>query len=170
MGETRKPTQIIKDLVTTWEGKPDQEVLAALRALPPLSDEDDPCWRDQGYWMAVAYPYLALADVVAVRRLRPAIELLLERACFGDPGEIMRGLRHNLEAIVDPEWNVLADLCLAAARSTRRGTRLWAIDELVVLDDPRAAPVFEEAARDESEAVRSLGEIGLERLAGLDEH
>ena len=58
----------------------------------------------------------------------------------------MRGLRHDLEAIVNPNWSVLADACLDAARSPRLGTRLWAIDELIRLEDPRARPLHERTA------------------------
>ena len=42
--------------------------------------------------------------------------------------------------------------------------RLWAIDELAILDDPRAKPLFEEAARDASENIRWRAENGLKRL------
>ena len=51
------------------------------------------------------------------------------------------------------------------AISARRGTRLWSIDELAVLDDERARPIFERALQDDSPQVRMLAEIGLERLA-----
>src|SRR5688572_29865330 len=90
--------EIIRGMAEAWRGRPDEDVLAALRSIPPLVDEDDASWNDNAYWMGVAYPYLALAGVAAERRLLPAIGLLLERACFGDPGETMRGLRHDLEA------------------------------------------------------------------------
>jgi hypothetical protein len=53
----------------------------------------------------------------------------------------MRGLRHSLEAIFNPDWNALADICIDAAKSPRLGTKLWAIDQLIVLEDPRARPV-----------------------------
>ena len=164
MAQDRRAADIIKEHVVAWRLKSDEEVLTALAALPVLADEDDPCWTAE-YWNAVAYPYLALADVAGERRLRAAIPLLLERACFGDPGEIMRGLRNTLEAIVAPEWDVLADACLAAAASERAGARMWALDELAVLDDPRAKPLFEAALQDKSSDVRMVAEIGLERLA-----
>jgi len=47
---------------------------------------------------------------------------------------------------------------------SRRGTRLWAVDQLAVLDDPRARPIFEAASRDESPDLQAVAEIGLERL------
>ena len=152
-------------MVALRKGRPDANILAELGASPPLSDEDHPCWDTEEYWLEVASPYLALAEVVAARKLRAAIPMLLDRACFGDPGEIMRGLRHCLEVAVDGDWNALADICLSAARSERPGTRLWAIDELAILDDPRSRGIFEEAIRVGPEEIRWRAQIGLERLA-----
>ncbi len=97
-------------------------------------------------------------------RVANALRLLLDRACYGDPGEIMRGLRHSLEAIVDPDWPALADVCLEAARSPRPGTRLWAIDQLAILDDARARPVFEDAVAHAPEEIRERAQMGLDRL------
>jgi uncharacterized membrane-anchored protein len=152
------------DLIAARSTLSDAEILAELAALKPLNDEGDPCWNDQAYWKQEPSIYLALADIAAARRLRPAIALLLDRACYGDPGEIMRGLRHNLETIVNPEWSVLADICLKAALSPRLGTRLWAIAELAILDDPRARPVFEDAITNGPEDIKRLAENGLARL------
>jgi hypothetical protein len=158
------PYQIIDGMIAARETLSDEAILAELSALPPLADEDDRCWDQAQYWHEVAHPYLALAGLCARRRLLAAIPLLLERACFGDPGEIRRGLRHCLEATVAPDWSILADFCLRAAQSPRRGTRLWAIDQLVVLEDPRAAPLFERAQREEPEEISWRAAIGLERL------
>ena len=144
MAHERSPYQIIQDNVTARQSRTDDEVLAELAALPPLADEGDRCWGEDEYWQGVVYPYLALTDIAAARRLRPAIRLLLDRACYGDPGEIMRGLRHCLEAIVNTKWSELTEICLEAVQSPRLGTRLWAIDELIVLDDTRAEPIFRE--------------------------
>jgi hypothetical protein len=165
MSVDKPPHLIIADLAASFQARSDAEVLAAIDALPPLLDETDSQWDSDEYWVSVAYPYLALADVAAQRRLLDAIRPLLDRACYGDPGEIMRGLRCSFEAIVKPDWSALADICLAAARSSRPGTRLWAIDELTVLEDQRARPIFEEAARDGSQWFRDVGEMGLRRLA-----
>ena len=143
----------------------DIELLAELAALHALADESDPCWSSDDYWLRIAEPYLALADLVATRKLHPAIRLLLDRACYGDPGEIMRGLRHNLEAIANPDWWFLAEECLQAAQSPRLGTRLWAIDELSILEDPRARPIFEMAIENGPEDIRWTAQLGLERLS-----
>lgn len=161
-----KPYQIIEHLVELRKGRSDADILAELEALPPLCDEEAPCRDAEAYWLEVAYPYLALADIVAARRLPDAIPMLLDRACLGDPGEIMRGLHHCLEAAVSGDGNALADICLSAARSERPGTRLWAIDELAMLDDPRARSIFEEAIRVGPEELRWRAQIGLERLGG----
>src|SRR5438477_2682876 len=72
----------------------DSQIIAKLESIPALADEDDPIWNDKEYWRDTAEVFLALSDISAKRRLRPSIRLLLERACYGDPGEIMRGLRH----------------------------------------------------------------------------
>ena len=159
-----KPYQIIERMVELRKGCSDADILTELEALPPLSDEDDPCWDTEKYWVEVAYPYIALGDLIAERKLREAVPMLLDRACFGDPGEIMRGLRNGLEAAVEGDWNYLADICISAARSERLGTRLWAIDELAVLDDPRSRSIFEDAIRTGPAEIRSLAQIGLERL------
>ena len=66
----------------------DREILDELAASPALADEDDVCWEAETYWDEVVHPYLAFAELARNRRLRPAVILLLDRACFGDPGEI----------------------------------------------------------------------------------
>jgi hypothetical protein len=110
---------------------------------------------------------LALSKVAAERRLRAAVRLLLERACYGDPGEIMRGLRHPCERIFNPDWAGLADVCIELSASKRLGTRIWAIHQLMILDDPRAREVFERAMHDENAEIRGNAETGLQRLGRL---
>ena len=73
-----------------------------VQALPVLPNEDDPAWDDPRSWHEHAYLYQALADSIYARFLRAGVPLLLERACCGDPGEMMRGLRHTLEGGVRP--------------------------------------------------------------------
>jgi len=143
----------------------DDQIIAKLESVSALSDEDDPVWNGEEYWRDTAEVYLALSDVSAKRRLRPSIGLLLERACYGDPGEIMRGLRHNLEAIVSPDWTYLADICIDLASSHRKGTRLWAIEQLATLEDPRAKCIFERAIGTEPSWISEAAARGLERLA-----
>ncbi len=141
------------------------QIISKLESIPPLADEDDPVWREEEYWRNTAEVYMALADISAKRRLQASIPLLLERACYGDPGEIMRGLRHKLEAILVPDWSRLADICLELACSPRKGTRLWAIDQLAILDDPRAKPLFERAIKTEPSWIAEAAAVGLKRLA-----
>jgi hypothetical protein len=76
----------------------------------------------------------------------------------------MRRLRHSLEAIVVPDWTYLADICLGRVHSPRKGTRLWAIDQLTVLDDPRARSVFEHAVKTGPSLISEVAAIGLLRL------
>jgi len=161
---TQTPAEIIDGLAARYDQSSDPQIVAALGALPALRDEDDLAWDDEVYWAGVAYPYLALAQVAAERRLWPAIRLLLDRACFGDPGEIMRGLRHTLEAIAGDDVGWLADACLAAIATGRPGTVLWAAEQLLVLDDPRAFPVFEKLRHSEHARIREVAETGISRL------
>ena len=145
----------------------DAELLAELRALGPLPDETDPCWRDLNFWRRDPTRYMELADLAQLRKLRPAIRLLLDRACFGDPGEMMRVLRHRLEAIANPDWTFLADVCLEAAQSGRLGTQLWAIDQLAILNDPRARSTFMQAIDRGPDSICEAAKTGLRRLNSL---
>lgn len=160
----KKPSEMIRDIFVERALHSDDEILCEIEQLPPLADENDPVWSDPSYWNQVAYRYVALADVAAQRKLRPAVRLFLERACNGDPGEMMRGLRHSFEGIFDPDWKALADVCMELCKSKRAGTRVWATHQLMILDDPRAETVFECAVHDEHEWVRSHAAIGLNRL------
>jgi hypothetical protein len=148
----------------------DAQVIAELEGTPPIADEDDPVWREGSYWHTTAELYIALSDVCAKRRLEPAVSMLLQRACYGDPGEIMRGLRHRLEAIVTPNWDRLADICLDLAESSRPGTRLWTIWQLAILEDARARSVFERAIDTDQSLISDAAKAGLERLelVGID--
>lgn len=162
MADERMPYQIIDDMAAVRRRLSDKEILAELAAIPPLADEDDACWSNDRYWHDVAYPYLALWNVAAERRLQPAIPLILDRACFGDPGEIMRNLCHAVEAIVNPEWSKLTKPCVAALKSARPGTRLWAAHELQRLRDPSALPALEAAAQEKVDSVRKWVEAAIQ--------
>ena len=164
MPSEKRPHELIRDLVAERASWSDAEVIAEIEQLPPLTDEGDPAWNDEGYWSDFAYRYVALNDVAAERQLRPAVRLLLERACNGDPGEMMRGLRHAWEHIFNPDWAALADVCIELSASKRPGTRLWAIDQLMILDDPRARQVFDNALHDEIGEIRRIAASGLQRL------
>jgi hypothetical protein len=164
MGDELRPFEIIDAMVrerTRWS---DGDILDELNHLPSLADEGNACWDDAAYWNRVVYPYLALARLAAARRLRAAIRPLLDRACFGDPGETMRGLRHDLEAIVNPDWMALADVCMDAIKSDRPGTVLWAVDQLMVLDDPRSRFVLQRLVRSRHEEIAWRARAAIERL------
>lgn len=143
----------------------DAQIIAKLESLPALKDEDDPVWNNEEYWHDAAEVFLALSDISRKRRLRASIRLLLERACYGDPGEIMRGLRHSLEAIASPDWLYLADICIDLAESPRKGTQLWATEQLAILEDPRANYLFERLIESEEWRISDAAAGGLERLA-----
>jgi hypothetical protein len=164
MPSEKKPHELIRDLVAERASWSDADVIAEIEQLPPLADEGDQVWSDQGYWRDFAYRNVALSDVAAERQLRPAVRLLLERASNGDPGEMMRGLRHASEHIFNPDWAALADVCIELSASKRPGTRLWAIDQLMVLDDPRARQVFDKALHDQVDEIRQIAASGLQRL------
>lgn len=167
--DEKKPHEIIRELAAERAKWSDDEVLAEVKGIPPLADEDDPAWDDDTYWSDFACRYVALSHVAADRKLRPAVRLLLERACNGDPGEMMRGLRHSSEATFAPDWGALADVCMELCASQRQGTRVWATHQLMILDDPRAKPVFERALKDDNEDVRRSAAAGLNRLARIGE-
>jgi hypothetical protein len=163
MPDNREPHEIIADIVASCATMSDDQVLAEISAIAPFPDEEDPAWDLDATWQA-ANRYVALAQVAGSRRLKPAIRMLLDRACYGDPGSMFEGLRHSTEAIVNPNWPELAEICLGAATSARLGTRLWAIDHLTRLEDERARPIFEEAVRSDPEEIQWRAENGLERL------
>ena len=66
--------------------------------------------------------------------------------------------------IYNPDWHLLADEYLALARAERGNWRMWAIAGLMILDDPRALPVFEAFLRDDPRDISSYAKIGLKRL------
>lgn len=162
-GPAKPPYQRIAEYAAAFARASDEDVLEALTALAPLPDEASAEWDDDDTWDR-ANRFMALADVAAARRLRAAIPLLLERASFGDPGEMMRGLRHALEAIVNPDWPALATICIERAASGRSGTRLWALEQLTVLEDGRARLTFEAARSSPLPEIRDVAEQGLFRL------
>jgi hypothetical protein len=169
MTSEKRPYELIQDLVAERAIWSDADVMAEIVQLPPLADEDDPAWDHETYWNDFAYRYVALSDVAAERQLRPAVRLLLERACCGDPGEMMRGLRHAFERIFNPDWAALTDVCIELSASKRAGTRLWATHQLMILDDPRARQVFDSALHDEIDEIRRIAAVGLQRLDHLSQ-
>jgi hypothetical protein len=163
----KRPYELIQDFVRERANHSDAEVLEEIARLPALADEGDSAWDDDSYWRDVACLFVALNDVASERKLRPAVRLLLERACNGDPGEMMRGIRHAHERIFSPDWSALADVCMDLAASARPGTRMWAIHQLMILDDARARAVFERALHDDVDDIRHTAGVGLERLQRL---
>lgn len=148
------PAQAIERVKDDFRSRSDADLLRELEALPILPAEDSDTWEADSPWWQTAQRFTALADLAAERRLRPAIPLLLGRSCYGDPGEMMRGLRHALEAIVAPDYDALTPFCVEAAASAQPGARLWAVDELGVLRDRQGLAALLAALGDSAPEVR----------------
>jgi len=103
MSECYSQAELTAPLIADRQTAEDDEILAEIRSLPALADESNPCWNSDEYLKGTAGLFLALADIARQRKLRNTVRPLLERACYGDPGETMRGLRHVFEAIFQPD-------------------------------------------------------------------
>lgn len=172
--------EVIKRLYHEREGWTDDEILAELTALPIVPDAyldlshdwfgaHNPAWDDETVLYNTSL-YLALADQVRDRKLRAGVPLLLERAQYGDWHEIMRGLRHRLEATYDLDMDALADVCIAIMKSPNRGARLWAARELGVLRLEKSFPTLVEALSDPAKLVRFHACQSLHMLAQKQIH
>lgn len=159
----KMPWEQIKALYDERINWPDRKLIAELTSLASLPDEDDPAWEQDETWQR-AYLFVAHADLAAARRLIQAIPLLYERATYGDPGELMRGLRHNMEAIVKPMWSVLTRLSMQAAAYPQKGARMWAISQLGVLREAVSFDTIAKALTDEAELVRQEARLSLQML------
>lgn len=131
--------------------------------MPVLPDEDDSAWNNNQTWQ-VAYLFVALGDIAATRKLLLALPLLIERASYGDPGEMMSDLCHQLEEIVAPDLKYLIRVCTDCAQSPRPGARLWALFELGRLCEFQSLQTLIDALQDEKQMVReqacaSLGNL-----------
>jgi hypothetical protein len=139
----------------------DAEILAEFEALAPL--DESTAVSEDAFWQH-ATMYLALTEICAVRQLKPGARLILEKAEFGDPGSIMRGIRHALERIYNPDWAGLAQVCIAAFKTGRPGTQRWAMSELRILEQPFARPVFEDVLQRRDVEYVSDAEQGIAQL------
>jgi len=176
----KAPHEQIADLVSELRSLSDDQLLLELERMPVLPD-DGADWQGEAAWRA-AYRYVAMGDVAGERKLRSAVRLLLERASYGHPGEMMRGLRHVLEAIANPDWSFLATEYVEALSLPRRGARLWAVDGLGALRDASTMHALLKALHDPAVEVhkgacRAIGmicqehvtlrDVALEALASL---
>lgn len=139
--------ETIARFVREREGRSDAEVLGELRTFEPLPPETAAAWDDDSTWER-AYQLVALGRVVEERKLREGVCEILNCMCLGDPGEMMRGMRHALEGAVDEDWDLLARACADRCRSERAGTRYWATAELGVLRDPETIDTLVELLAD----------------------
>jgi hypothetical protein len=133
------PAALIEELVAARAAASDDDLLRELAALAPLPDENAATWDSDETWSA-AYLLVAMADLIARRRIVDGVGLVLDRMCFGDPGEMMRGLRHAFEGALDPDWARLVSICASRCASQRAGTRYWAVQELGILRRPSGLP------------------------------
>jgi len=161
--DEERPIDRINRLIEQRRDWSDEAVLEALTNLAVLPDESDAQWRDMQTWHQ-AELFVAFGKLAAERHLKPAIPLLLERACYGDPGEVMRGLRHSLEESVQGDWTALGDICEQAAKSVLPGSRLWAIRELGVLRDANFLQTVIDALQDNALLVRQEACVSLEMI------
>jgi HEAT repeats len=148
-----RPYEIIEELYRERLNHQEQDILKELSELPILPDEEDEAWNDDQTWRQ-AYLYVALADVAAQRKLTSAVVPLLEKASYGDPGEMMRGLRNQLEAIVAPDWKKLAHICSSLSKHPQKGTRLWSVHQLGILQEPEVLDYLTDALSDPADLVR----------------
>jgi HEAT repeat protein len=161
------PLEYRRQIAAPWLHESDATLLEILSQFPTFPPETDPAWDDDELWERLMQ-FDVLADVVAERKLLAAIPLLLDRACYGDPGEVMRSLRHRLEAIVQPDWRHLADACMAMLQSPHPGARLWATHQLGVLRDPRTRQALIDRLADPAELVRQQAAQSLYMLCQRD--
>jgi hypothetical protein len=163
-----RPAAAIARMVAEREKRSDAELLKELEALRPLPAESSEAWSSEATW-ARARLFVALSDLAAKRKLRAAAPLLLERASLGDPGEMMRGLRHALEKIFKPDWPALTEVCIAQLGSNAPGARLWALDQLAVLRAPKSLEAIFPRLADEHAEVREFARQAVVMLCDGDE-
>lgn len=156
-----------KEFARTWKPLSDRAFLGRLRRLQPLAEEDDARWDKESYWINGLYKFWAFAQESERRKLAEAIPLLLDRVTEFDQDNLLESLRHIFEEIMRPDWQALADICIAKAPSPRVGTRKWSLYQLAVLNDARALPVFQKALHDANQEVRDIARLGLDRLAAV---
>ena len=156
--------QIVDRLMDALADTPADQLLTQLAETEPLPDEDDPAWDDDQFWIDAALPFDALARVACTRKLLEAVPLILDKMCYGDPGETMRPVCHGFEYIVNPDWEKLFPHYSKATESARRGTRLWSLFCLARLRSEQARPIFERCLTDSDDQVRCEAERGLRML------
>jgi hypothetical protein len=160
-----KPVDHIRMLYEQFSSLNDDELIAKITALPVLPDEDHPLWDNDATWEEHGHVYVALLDLAAERKLLSTISLFLERSCYGDPGEMMRGIHHSFEYMVNPDWDALAKICIEMAQHPLRGARLWSIEQLGRLRIASTIDAVIKALTDEAELVREQARSSLWMIA-----
>ena len=158
-----RPAAKIARFVEERAAATDDAVLAELAAFEPLPPEADAAWQADATWDR-ALRLVALADVVAARRLKSGVESILAATSFGDSGETMRGLRHAFEATYAPDCSELATVCERASRSDRPVARLWATAQLGILRERSSFACLVERLGDDERAIREEAGRSLQML------
>jgi hypothetical protein len=151
----------VETLMAARSDRSDAEILAEFEAMPPLDETS--ATSEDAFWQQ-AHLYLALSEICAVRRLKQGARLILEKGDDGDPGSIMRGMRHALERIYNPDWASLAQVCIDAFKTGLPGAKVWAMSELRILEQPFARPLFEDVLQRKDVEYVSDAEQGIARL------
>jgi hypothetical protein len=142
MIEAKPPYQTINDLVQMRKKWSNEQILTELASLEPLPDEfaeNEEGFKIDSEWdneetcekaLNLAYLFVAHCDIAVYRQIELSVPLLLERACYGEVGELLRGIDKAFYHIVNQDLNKLSRYCIAAFSSPRKGTRMWAVRTL----------------------------------------
>ena len=160
------PVAILERLQSERRDRTDDALVAELRALEKLPPERTPPWDDEenDAW-ARAYLLVALTGLIAERGLVDAVPDVLAKMCLGDPGEMMRGMRHDIEALFRENPARHAQVLRDASRSDHDGARYWAFEWLPMIAGDDCIEELFVALDDRCDDVAANACAGLVRLA-----
>lgn len=145
----------------------DDQILLELATMDTLRDGEwlESKQNSDSDWDQVAV-FLALSGHIAERKLlHSGVPLLLQKSCYGDPWERMRGLCHALEGAARDNLNALIPICRDALSFPEPGARLWAAFELMRFRDKDSIPLLEKLASDDpAPLVREQAEWSIEHI------
>ena len=159
--DPEKQGKLIHQEKAAWS---DQQLLDELRTLPPMPDEDDEAWNLDRTWY-YAEIYLAQLNQAQERKLEATVPYFFAQASYGDPGEILRGpFKSGMYWILNEDEEKLVHYAINAYHSDRRGTRYWAVHQLMVCSNNiLARQVLEKALIDPEDRIKQVAEWGLSR-------
>ncbi|WP_338874935.1 hypothetical protein WBJ53_04875 [Spirosoma sp. SC4-14] len=154
--------QITKQIHLERESWTVSQVINELLALPPMPDEDDNLWDYTKTWYE-AEVFLADVNYAARHHLESVIPILYQKACYGDPGEILRGVfKNSVYDIASRDEEKVIHYAVQAYKSIRNGTRYWAVYSLSFFKDlPQAHSILVDALLDSEHQIRSFAEYSL---------